>query len=95
MGDENSECLVVISNLCLVQLSSILQSSTLSYRLVSSPHLQHSPLHSIPFLSFPSPLTVPDGGYGEDEDCLNAEDEEYRSVLERMESDGKYRHESE
>ena len=34
--------------------------------------------------------TVPDGGYGEDEDCLNAEDEEYRAVLERMESDGKY-----
>ena len=34
--------------------------------------------------------TVPDGGYGEDEDCINAEDEEYRAVLERMEADGKY-----
>ena len=32
--------------------------------------------------------TVPDGGYGEDEDCINAEDEEYRAVLERMEADG-------
>ena len=40
--------------------------------------------------SFTCAFTVPDGGYGEDEDCLNAEDEEYRAVLERMESDGKY-----
>lgn len=29
-------------------------------------------------------LEVPDGGYGEEEDCINPEDEEYRSVLERM-----------
>jgi hypothetical protein len=58
----------------------------------SSPRLfspLFSPLHfSLPLLS--SPLsTVPEGGYGEDEDCLNAEDEEYRAVLERMEQDGK------
>ena len=31
---------------------------------------------------------VPEGGYGEEEDCINAEDEEYRAVLERMEKDG-------
>ena len=29
-------------------------------------------------------LDVPDGGYGEDEDCVNAEDEEYRQMLERF-----------
>lgn len=29
-------------------------------------------------------LYVPDGGYDEDEDCVNAEDEEYRKVLEDM-----------
>mmetsp|Transcript_3899 Transcript_3899/g.4034 ORF Transcript_3899/g.4034 Transcript_3899/m.4034 type:complete len:868 (+) Transcript_3899:3-2606(+) len=32
-------------------------------------------------------LDVPDGGYNEDEDCINAEDEEYRAVLERMDGD--------
>lgn len=26
-------------------------------------------------------LAVPDGGYGEDEDCVNAEDENYRDML--------------
>lgn len=34
---------------------------------------------------FAKKLYVPDGGYNEDEDCLNAEDEEYREVLKRME----------
>jgi hypothetical protein len=29
-------------------------------------------------------LYVPEGGYHEDEDCLNAEDEEYRQVLENL-----------
>jgi hypothetical protein len=29
-------------------------------------------------------MAVPEGGYDEDEDCVNAEDEEYRAVLERM-----------
>jgi hypothetical protein len=32
-------------------------------------------------------LAVPEGGYGEDEDCANVEDEEYRAVLERMEKE--------
>lgn len=32
-------------------------------------------------------LFVPDGGYGEEEDCLNAEDESYRQALEQMGKD--------
>ena len=32
-------------------------------------------------------LEVPDGGYNEDEDCLNAEDEAYRAVLEKMQKE--------
>jgi len=34
-------------------------------------------------------LYVPDGGYNEDEDCLNAEDEDYRQMLEQMGSEEK------
>ncbi len=34
-------------------------------------------------------LEVPDGGYNEDEDCLNAEDEEYRAVLESVTKEDK------
>lgn len=34
-------------------------------------------------------LYVPDGGYNEDEDCLNAEDEEYRQMLESMDNEDK------
>ena len=30
---------------------------------------------------------MPDGGYGEEEDCLNAEDESYRQALEQMGKD--------
>ena len=33
-------------------------------------------------------LEVPEGGYGEDEDCLNAEDEDYRTMLETLEKEG-------
>lgn len=31
-------------------------------------------------------LDVPEGGYGEDEDCINAEDESYREYIENMNS---------
>ena len=30
---------------------------------------------------------MPDGGYGEEEDCLNAEDESYRQALAQMSKD--------
>jgi len=32
-------------------------------------------------------LEVPEGGFGEDEDCVNVEDEEYRANLERIEKE--------
>lgn len=38
-------------------------------------------------------LYVPDGGYNEDEDCLNAEDEEYRQMLESMDNEEKAKRE--
>lgn len=36
------------------------------------------------FVVLAAALHVPDGGYDEDEDCLNAEDEEYRKAIEKM-----------
>lgn len=38
-------------------------------------------------------LYVPDGGYGEDEDCVNAEDEEYREMLEQMDKEERVKRE--
>ena len=35
-----------------------------------------------------SELDVPEGGYGEDEDCVDAEDESYRQYLEQIEAGG-------
>ena len=36
-------------------------------------------------------LYVPEGGYDEEEDCVNAEDESYREALETMEKEvGRY-----
>ena len=35
-----------------------------------------------------SELDVPEGGYGEDEDCVDAEDESYRQYLEQIEAEG-------
>jgi hypothetical protein len=42
-------------------------------------------------IDYAKALHVPDGGYDEEEDCLNAEDESYREALESMgkESDKK------
>jgi hypothetical protein len=38
-------------------------------------------------------LHVPNGGYGEEEDCINAEDEAYREVLESMDKEDRVKHE--
>ena len=38
-------------------------------------------------------LHVPDGGYDEDEDCLNAEDETYRAALESMDKEERVKRE--
>ncbi len=38
-------------------------------------------------------LYVPDGGYDEDEDCVNAEDEEYRAALEEMDKEDRVKKE--
>ncbi len=38
-------------------------------------------------------LHVPDGGYDEDEDCLNAEDETYREALESMDKEERVKRE--
>lgn len=38
-------------------------------------------------------LAVPDGGYDEDEDCLNAEDESYREALESMDKEERVKRE--
>ena len=38
-------------------------------------------------------LIVPDGGYDEDEDCINAEDEEYRKVIDQMDKEQKVKRE--
>eukprot|EP01038_Epipyxis_sp_PR26KG_P009275 gene9275-12495_t len=37
-------------------------------------------------------LYIPEGGYGEDEDCINAEDETYREALEKMDKEDKIKH---
>ena len=66
---------------------SILFYSTLLYSLYSI-QILFSTLYNSILIYFISIFTVPEGGYGEEEDCINAEDEEYRAVLERMEKDG-------
>eukprot|EP01039_Chlorochromonas_danica_P004922 gene4922-5403_t len=38
-------------------------------------------------------LYVPDGGYDEDEDCLNAEDEDYREMLENLDKEERVKRE--
>lgn len=38
-------------------------------------------------IDYAKALHVPDGGYDEDEDCINAEDESYREALEVMEKE--------
>lgn len=38
-------------------------------------------------------LAVPDGGYDEDADCLNAEDESYREVLEQLDKEDRVKRE--
>mmetsp|Transcript_23745 Transcript_23745/g.34001 ORF Transcript_23745/g.34001 Transcript_23745/m.34001 type:complete len:1123 (-) Transcript_23745:74-3442(-) len=44
-------------------------------------------------IDYAKALHVPDGGYDEDEDCINAEDESYREALEVMEKEEKVKRE--